>query len=94
MKTSRLNQVGASHLIAVFVVLFVGVVSFAGYKVATMNQLKDNETATSAQSASVPASIKSKEDLAQTGKALDAATDDVDSSLNDSALDADLNDML
>lgn len=90
----RLNEAG-SHVIAVaLLVLVLGLVGFTGYKVMHAND-KDstNKTATS-QKATAPVQINSKADLEQASKALDSSSGDVNGSLNDGALDADMNDML
>lgn len=94
MKTARFNQAGIGHVVVVFALVFVAVVGFAGYKVATMDKNADTVVTSSSESAEVPDKIQSKADLGQTGKALDDADSQVDGSLDDGSLDADLNDML
>jgi uncharacterized protein HemX len=87
----RLNQSG-SHIVAlVLVVLALGVVGFAGYKVQQAHSKTDN-TATTAHVA--PATIHDTADLQQTSQALDDDSSQLDTSLDDAALDADLNAML
>lgn len=90
---SRINHAGIAHLAAIAVVLLLGVVGFAGYKVVSMNKAADSASSVVADS-SAPESITTKADLAQTEKALENTSAGLDSGLNDSALDADLNDML
>ena len=38
MKTTRFTQAGIGHVVILFVIVFVAVVGFAGWKVATMNK--------------------------------------------------------
>jgi hypothetical protein len=90
---THLNQAGVGHIAAVFVIVFLGVAGFAGYKVVTMNKAAST-TSTVTFSPKVPKTITSKADLAQAGKALDSTSAQVDSSLNDNSLNADLNDLL
>lgn len=91
----RMNQTGFGHVAAVGIVLFLAVAGFAGYKVVTMNRNAAVTPSTqTAASSSTPTSIHSKADLSQAGKALDSSSAQVNSSLNDGALDSDLNDML
>jgi hypothetical protein len=90
----RLNQAGIGHIVAVFVIVFLGVVSFAGYKVVTMNKSASNTVSSTVPAAKVPTKISTKADLVQAGKALDSSSTQVNSSMNDSSLDSDLNDML
>jgi hypothetical protein len=91
---AHINQNGIGHIVAVGVVLFLLVVGFAGYKVITMNKVTNTAASTAAATGKVPNTISSKADLVQASKALDNSSTQVDSSLNDSSLDADLNDML
>jgi len=91
----RNNQEG-SHLIAVLLlVVVVGAIALAGYKVW---QMQSNNTPfagnTTASSATVPATIQSKADLAQASQVLDQASTQLNSNLDDSALSADINSML
>jgi len=91
------SQAGFGHIAVVFLVLFVAVAGFAGYKVVTMNSAqKDDATVATQtqQNAVVPDQIKSKADLVQTAKVLDNSSSSVDGSLNDNSLNQDLNDML
>jgi hypothetical protein len=93
MAAHKLAQTGIGHIAIMFAVVFVAVVGFAGWKVATMNKDAGTETAATVTT-SVPDKISSKGDLVQTSKALDDASSGLDSSLNDGAFNADLNDML
>lgn len=77
----------------VIVLLFVGVVGFAGYKVATMDRGTGTETNQSA-SADAPDTIKNQKDLSNTGKDLDETNAQLDSDLDDTSLDSDLNAVL
>ncbi|MFA5003867.1 MAG: hypothetical protein WC498_01150 [Candidatus Saccharimonadales bacterium] len=88
----RLNQTG-SHLIAgLLLVAVVGVIGFAGYKV--VQSQKTSTTGTTTASTTAPKAIKSKADLSQANKALDASATQLNSTLNDSAFNADLTSML
>jgi predicted negative regulator of RcsB-dependent stress response len=89
----RFNQQGSLHLGILVAVLVVAAVAFAGYRVWSNAQAEPTQTAT-AQSADVPAQIKSKADLTQTSKALDQTSNELDSSMNDASLDSDINSML
>lgn len=91
----RLNQSG-SHIVAGAVaVLVLGVVAFAGYTVSQRGGNKTVQTATPAAAKPAAAStISSNADLSKAASQLDNSSSQVDSNLNDSSLDADLNDML
>ena len=90
---NRSSQSG-SHVIALaLVVLFVAVAGFAGYKVYTMQQAATSGAPTST-SATVPAKITNTATLNQASSALDAVSTQVNSNLDDSALNSDLNDLL
>lgn len=92
MAYTRLNARGASHIILVALVAVLLVVGFAGYKVFGNNSKKSPSTPALSQSVTAPDKIKTKADLQQSTKSLDAA--DVDKSLDGSQLDSDLNDLL
>lgn len=97
MKKLTYTQAGFGHIAVVFLVLFVAVVGFAGYKVATMNKTASPEKSVAAQqntSATVPAHIESKADLQAAAHALDDAGSNLDSSLGSDSLSADMNAML
>lgn len=89
------NQSG-SHLIAVaFAILVVGVVAFGGYHVWQVQQAAStNDTASTTPSATVPAKISNTATLKEAGTVLDTSSAQLSSSLDDSALNADLNSML
>ena len=93
MNSLRLNQAGAAHLVAVFVVVFVGLVSFAGYKVVNMNQLEEPAPSVSKSSESVPVAISTPADLDKTAAVLDDDSS-LNAGLNDQNLDDDLKDLL
>lgn len=95
MKLMQLNQRGVGHIAALLVVVFVAVAGFAGYKVVTMNKTSQPVAATTvAASPKVPAKITNKTDLTDASMALDSQSAQVNGSLNDNALNTDLNDML
>jgi len=93
----RLNQTG-SHLIALaLLVLALGVISFAGYTVVQRNKPADTASTTAqtqTKTAVVPATIKNTADLQQAGTVLDNSSSQLNTSLDDSALNADLSSML
>ena len=93
MQLLRNNQAGFEAVGVIVAVLFVAVVGFAGLKVASMNKSTDAVQSSSASS-EVPATIKTKADLAKTSKNLDASGSQLNSNLDDGSLDADLNTML
>jgi hypothetical protein len=88
----KLNQSGALHIALLLGLVLVTVVAFAGYRV--MNSSEPVADNTTVSSSSVPESIKTQEDLTQTSKALDDTNAQLDSSLNDDALDSDIDAML
>ena len=88
----RLNQTG-SHIIAVAVgILVIGIVAFAGYTVANKDDAPTNTNGTTQYNKS--SGITNNADLSAAGAELDSSTTQLDGSLNDSSLDADLNDLL
>lgn len=87
----RLNQSG-SHVLAVLVVVAaLAVVGLVGYRVQQSNKQNDVTASTTSK---VPTAISTKADLSTTSKALDQSSAQLDSGLNDTSLDADLNSML
>jgi len=98
MKRSNfLNQAGFEATAVIVALLVVGVLGFGSYKfIAMHNQAKTSTASTADASAThaVPATIKTQADLTQTAQALDADGSSLDSSLNDTSLDADLNAVL
>lgn len=93
MSTRTLTQAGIGHVVVIFVIVFVAVIGLAGFKVATMNNDVVSQN-TTADTAAVPEKIETKADLVQASKALDDSSSGLDSSLNDGAFNADMNDML
>jgi len=86
----RLNQSGSHILGVALLVLALGVVGFAGYKV----QQAHKPTASVSVTHTVPATITTTADLQQTSQALDDSSAQLDSNLDDSSLNADLSSML
>lgn len=94
----RLNQTG-SHVIAIAaLVLALGVIGFAGYKVSQSNNkpVSTSSTTVSTQTKPpvVPTTIGSTADLQQASSVLDQSSSQLNSNLDDSSLNADLNSML
>ena len=92
----RLNQTGSHVLGIALLVLALGVVGFAGYKVMNANKTTDTTTSTTTTTTSdtAPSSIKNTADLTQAAKALDSSSSQINSGLDDSSLDSSMNDML
>ncbi len=82
------NHLGSLHLVVVFV-LVVAVAGFAGYHVATTHK---KAVSTSTASSLQTAGYTSKADITQADDGLSAAS--VDQSIDSSALDQDVNNML
>ncbi len=90
----RSNQSG-SHVIALaLAVLVVGLIAFAGYRVYQMQQTANAPSSSTTASTSVPAKITNAATLEQAGSALDAASVQLNSNLDDSSLDMAVNSML
>ncbi len=88
----RTNQIGAGYLVAVLLVLVVAIVGFAGYKVYNTQNMKDqNSTGSMASEKKVttqaPELKAADQTLTQTGN-------DLNTGLDTSALDSDINAML
>lgn len=91
----RYDQTGSHLMVVLLLVVVVGVIALAGYKVWQMQS--GNTTPASnpmASSATVPSAIQSKADLTQASHVLDQASAQLNSSLDDSALNTDINSML
>lgn len=89
----RLNQSG-SHVVAIaLVVLALGVVGFAGYTVQ-QSQHKSTVASKTASQQAAPETITSTADLQQAGQSLDDSSAELGTSLDDSALNGDLDSML
>lgn len=88
----RLNQSGSHVLAALLVVAALAVAGFTGYKVMQARDTDDTMQTVSVEQ--VPDTINNAEDLQQAGTVLDDASAELDSGLDDSQLDADLNSML
>ena len=90
----RSNQSG-SHMIGIALAIFaVGVMAFAGYRVWQMQQPSTTADNLTSSTGTVPATIKTTADLSAAAKALDDSSAQLDSGLNSSLLDADINSML
>jgi Tfp pilus assembly protein PilX len=88
------NQRGVAAQVVLVAFILLAVIGFAGYKVATLSH-GTNDAATAANApVDEPEKIQSKADLTSTSKALDDSSNELDSSMDDSTLDADLNSML
>lgn len=90
MKKSHQSGFEAVGVLVVIVVL--AVIGFAGYAVWKRSHHTTDSTASS--SSGVPATIKSKADLDKATSALNASAADVNSSLDDSSLNSDINSLL
>lgn len=83
-----------SHIIAVALfLLVVGVVAYTGYKVYQMQRPAQGPS-TQAANVAVPQKITSSADLSQAATSLDSATASLNTSLDSSVLNADINNML
>lgn len=83
------NQKGASHLIAVLLIVVIAVVGAAGYYVYQKNKDTQNKSATSQ---TTPQQIQSERDVDAAVKALDTLP--TDSEIDANQLDDDLNQLL
>lgn len=90
----RLNQTGSHVLGIALLVLALGVVGFAGYKVMNANNKDDTTTATTQTTSTDSGSIKDAADLNKAASTLDSSSSQVNSGLDDSSLDSSMNDML
>ena len=86
------NQRGATHIVAVLVVIIVAVVGFAGYAVMHGGSKKDVAKIPVAPKSTAPAVFTSKADAQQAVKALD--NDKLDQNLDTTALDSDIDALL
>lgn len=91
MKAS--TQTG-SHVVALALfVVVLAAIGLTGYKVWQMNAAR-TATTTASTTATAPAAIQDSADLTQAAKFLDQSSAQLDNSLDDSALNADMNSML
>jgi hypothetical protein len=80
-----------SHIIAISLgILVIGVIGFAGWRIAH----RPTTTATNTQTVTTPATIESTTDLQNASESLDTSNSGLDSDMDSSALNADLNDLL
>ncbi len=83
-----------SHVVALaLVVLFVAVAVYAGYKVMNLPQVAPASTATTTTT-KAPAAIINTATLKQAVSALDSESTQVNTNLDSSGLNTDLNDLL
>jgi hypothetical protein len=87
----RLNQSGSHILGIALFVLVLGVVAFAGYTVMDTNKHKTQPTTTATTQSDA---IQNTADLAAASDQLDSSSAQVNSNLDDSSLNNDLNDLL
>ncbi|HSX15383.1 MAG TPA: hypothetical protein VLF40_01200 [Candidatus Saccharimonadales bacterium] len=88
----RLNQTG-SHIAGILLfALVIGVVVFAGWKVEQARAPKPAQVVSS--KAAVPDTITTTKDLQDTSTVLDNESSQLDSGLDSSTMDSDLNSML
>jgi uncharacterized protein HemX len=87
----RLNQTGSHILGIALLIVALGVVGFAGYTV--MNKHKD-KTATATTATTQSDTIQNTADLTAASDQLDSSSTQVNSNLDDSSLNNDLNDLL
>ena len=88
MKT-RLNQAGASHLVAILAVVVIAAVGVIGYRVMSQD---DAGTQTATQSANTNSgAIENKDDVEAASKELDSTSLD---NVDPSQLDSDINSVL
>lgn len=81
------NERGAGHIVAVLLVLVLAVVGFAGYTVM-------KSQAKNANTSSTQAKIDAAPELKNADATLTQTNNDLDSGLDTTALDADINAML
>ena len=88
------SQTGIGHVIAVLLIVVALGVAFAGYPVYKAGQKTDSDTTATSSSSELPATIQTKADLTATGKYLDNTATELNSSLDTSSLDSDINQLL
>lgn len=89
--TFKKSETGAAHLALIIVVILVVVIGFVGYRVVKNNNKSLSNTPVAVNN-NAPTQIKTQADVKQAAKALDATS--IDSSLDPSQLDKDLNSLL
>jgi len=87
----KLNQTGASHLVALVGVLVIAILAFGAYRVLNANKTPAS-SATTAATTAVPGKIQSKADVDQATKSLDS--ENVDGDVNPNQLNDDINSLL
>ena len=91
MKRFTSDQSGFGFVAILAVIALLGIIAFAGVRVMDNSKL-DTTTATLSRTHSVPAKVQTTADLTKASEALDATP--VDSGVNPSQLDKDLNSLL
>ena len=86
------SQTGVGHIAALLVVVVLAVTGFAGYTVWKAGQDKTDSSVSTSQTE--PTAIKTKADLDTTSKLLDNTVSQLDSELDTSALDSDIDQLL
>ncbi|MBL8121950.1 hypothetical protein JNM87_04355 [Candidatus Saccharibacteria bacterium] len=91
----RLNQKGIGHVLVVVFVLAIAVVGFTGYKIMTANKkVEDTPAAVQQQSVSTQHKVEAVPELKQADDTLEQTSTELDSTLDTSALDKDIDAML
>ncbi len=93
MSYQTLNQKGIGHVVALLVLVFVAVAGFAGYTVISKNSAVEPAPASTMQQTESD-EIRNQSDLEKNDRELTDSEQQLDSQLDDSELDADLDAML
>lgn len=88
------TQKGVAHLGALFVIVFIGLVGYAGYQVMSMNKAAEGSPSSVTVGPILPETIATTRDLDTTNRVLDGTDNKLSNSLDDSDLDADLDQLL
>lgn len=85
------NNKGISHLLILVVILFVGVVGFAGWRVYTSENNKNNQTSNQPAPTVKQDEVQNAEDVNKLKK--EAESTNIEGDLDSSELDTDLNEL-